>query len=68
MLNDLLKNIKTGHNYIIDIPYLTTHQLNYLTHMSVESMEGWSRRSVFELFVQLLFPMNLLTLKPKRKD
>lgn len=35
--------------------------------MSVESMEGRSGRSVFKLFIQLLFPMNLPTLRPKGK-
>ena len=33
--------------------------------MSIESVERRSGRSVFKLFVQLLFPMNFRTLRPK---
>lgn len=35
--------------------------------MSVESVKGRSSRSVFKLFVQLLLPMNFLTLWPRKK-
>ena len=36
--------------------------------MSIESVERRSGRSVFKLFVQLLFPMNFRTLRPKGEE